>query len=142
MFLYRVGYTSYEECPQVALCHERRIDSKEFEEMCLSCAVDAAKEMIAKDEYVHNFSHLYDRVVYLMVVRHGFAAAEYAGDFRPFGWPSVFDKDDWEKDRDEDLDKLTDRLLAAGLGPADDSSAKLRLRRQEERESESKDQPS
>jgi hypothetical protein len=126
MFLYKVGYNSYEECPEIVLAHHRDIPGEEFEDLCLSCCEAVAKGMVASGESLHNFSDMYEKVADMLVERAGFEHADFSASFSPFGWASVLDNEDWATQRGDELNKITNRLLAAGLTKEDDSMVKFR----------------
>lgn len=81
MYIYNIGYNSYEESEYVQLYHKKRF-SKSF-------------------EYI-----LYD-VVEELIKNFGFKEVKFTSQFNVFGWPDILNEKDWENDRGEQLNRLT-----------------------------------
>jgi hypothetical protein len=146
MPLYRVGYSSYEECPQAILFSHKEYTQEEFRVLVLDETVAAVKARKVRKEdegssYLHGFQDVYFDVAQALVAKHGFVMAEFKGEFWAFGWASMFDKSDWKDQRDDDLDAITDRLLKEGFTRDDDDYERNLRRCAEEAEAEEKKAP-
>ncbi len=137
MYFYSLGYGSYEDSDRITLASEAKMSKEAFEEIVLAASVEVVREIIEKRsrandneddfEYTHNFSNIYEAVADKMQTC-GFRRIKYVADVSPFGWPSIFTKGDWESQRgseDSFLNRLTDRLNAAGFNAEHDSSERI-----------------
>ncbi|OIN88187.1 MAG: hypothetical protein AUJ50_01580 [Candidatus Aenigmarchaeota archaeon CG1_02_38_14] len=52
---------------------------------------------------------LYD-VIEELIKNFGFEKIEFTSEFNVFGWADIMDEKDWERDRDEQLNKLTKKI--------------------------------
>lgn len=88
MYLYKIGYGSYEESCFVSFTHEKKFTHDELTKVIGEAVVKAIKKQKAREYHdIHNFQDVFDN---------------YKGD------------------RDEDLDAITDAVLAAGFTREDD----------------------
>lgn len=132
MYKYKIGYTSYEESHFVELEHEKQFTADELADIVADATVEVIKQLKAfpKEAYmhVHSFQDVCsgsykDDGVNLgdcLIAKFGFKAITYEQVFSTFGWPSIFHKKDWKGDRSATLDRITDRVLAAGFTIDDD----------------------
>ena len=135
---YKIGYTSYEESSFIELEHEKQFTADELADIVANATVEVIKMMkaVPKEEHlqVHSFqdvcsgSYKDDRINLedCLVDKFGFKPIVYEQQFSIFGWPSIFSKEDWKSDRYESLDRLTDRVLAAGFTIEDDDYLQYR----------------
>lgn len=105
MYFYSIGYTSYEECPDITLCHEKIFTSEELEDLIIKSMRDIIPTLDFEYSFQSNFSELlmgYDpnrkNVIDILCYKYGFIPLKYTATFRAFGWASVFDHEDWKED--------------------------------------------
>jgi len=128
MYKYKIGYTSYEESSFAELEHEKQFTREEIRDMVAEATVDNIKKLKAMpNEYTHSFKTIFsgdyenNTLADSLISLFGFKRIEYEQHFSVFGWPSIFYKNDWANDRDEDLDYITDKVRAAGFTEKDDT---------------------
>ena len=139
MYLYRVGYGTYEESEHVALSHEKSFTKEDFRKLVVETTVDVVKFVIQKKEeekdieneddkeytdyYLHSFQDVLDDVIKKMIEEHGFSRVEYRAQFSVFGWASLFDKGDWETETKMDvgLNSIRQRLSEEGFSRKNDT---------------------
>jgi hypothetical protein len=124
MYLYEVGYSSYEETPSTLLHHEKCYTKEEFSKLVILVSCQIVKEKIDAGEQLNNFDSIYWDVTQKLISDYGFIKATPHAEFMPFGWASIFSNKDWEKDRDEQLTALTNALNAIGYSAECDKSLK------------------
>lgn len=122
MYVYNVGYHSYEESEYCQLYHEKKFNQKEFEDIVIEAAISVLKE----SEHVNNykdykhegrvtitFQDIFFSVVEVLVKKFGFKEVKFTSGFNVFGWADILDPNDWKIDRCERLNKLTKRVRNA-----------------------------
>lgn len=136
MYRYKIGYTSYEESNFVELEHEKQFTADELADIVADATVEVIKQMKAAPAEAmmrtHSFQDIcsgsyHDDGINLascLISKFGFKEITYEQVFSTFGWPSIFHKKDWKGDRGATLDKITDRVLAAGFTIDDDDYLK------------------
>lgn len=134
-YLYTVGYVSHEESPKNVLLSEKQYTEEQFDELVIGVSVDLVKKAFAEDPEasIHGFEDLYHDVSERLVKDHGFVKADTQASFRPFGWSSIFDADDWKEHRKDEgqLNRLTKALLMAGFDTSFDSMVRFSKRAKE-----------
>lgn len=115
MKFYKIGYHSYEECPDVTLCHEKDFTKEDIENMLVEF-IKSCKDLLNKEfTYKNNLSeimfgrHKGKNFITFLVEEKEFITVKYTAQYSAFGWADVFTRGDWEDDR-EDLKTLTDKL--------------------------------
>jgi len=74
-----------------------------------------------KEIDLHNFQDVFNEdLIQYLIEKFSFKRMEYELIWSTFGWASIFDKTDWEGDRDSHLDKITDAVNKACLREDDD----------------------
>jgi hypothetical protein len=116
MYNYKIGYTTMEENEFIELTHENQYSKEEIEEMVFKASIKTIKGNIKNNSnHIHSFSSLLSPVVQYFVAELGFKAVEFESEFKVFGWPSIYDNNDWQGQRGEVLERLTSEINAAGL---------------------------
>lgn len=100
MYCYEVGYDSYEEAPITVLTHEKEYTQDQFDELVADCAIkvyelNSNKPKEEKYEFEQNFDHLLDGIIKILKDDFGFKDLVVQATFRPFGWASILDEEDW-----------------------------------------------
>lgn len=114
MYIYNIGYNSYEESEDVQLYHEQKFSKKEFENIVIKATINVLKSRkIKKGEHV-TFQRILHCVVKELIRNVGFKKVEFTAGFNVFGWANILDKKDWEDDRDEQLKLLTKDIIFEG----------------------------
>ena len=134
MYRYKLGYHSCEESGYVELEHEKQFSKEELVDMIGDATVQVIKRMKQQplDEiYLHSFQDICSGIwceggyslAEAMIELFGFKSIIYENSISFFGWASIFAKNDWEEYRDEEdgLNKVVDKVLAAGFSEADDT---------------------
>ncbi len=120
---YKIGYYSHEESDYIELQHEKKFSDEELTEMISEYTVEIIKKM-KQDDYVHSFQDIFNYgdhgIIKYLKEKYGFKDIEYELSWTVFGWASIFDKSDWEGDRDNHLEKITDAVNNAGFTRNDD----------------------
>jgi len=117
MYFYNIGYNSYEECPDVTLCHEKQYTRDEIEEIIIK----AIRELIPLRKFDYSYQSNFGdilmghdpkqkNVIELLCEKYGFMSIKYTAQFSAFGWASIFDKEDWRTDS-ESLNKIRDGVM-------------------------------
>lgn len=109
MFVYSVGYYSYEESPRYLLQSEKEYNQNQFDELLSDCFARAYKENI-KTESVEDDDGLLDSVEYLLrdvikILKNDFGFIDFKPQaiFIPFGWASTKDSSNWKRSEDNQL---------------------------------------
>lgn len=114
MYIYNVGYHSYEESEYVQLCHTKKFNKKEFEKIVTKATVNILKEYKIKKGEKLSFQDILHEVVRELIKNFGFEEIKFTSEFNVFGWANILDEKDWKHDRDEQL-KLLTKLLKKEL---------------------------
>jgi len=110
MYIYNIGYDSYEETEYVQLYHKNKYKNKEFEEMIMKAVVNVlSKQKIKKSEII-SFQDIFSDLIEELIKNFGFKKVKFDSKFNVFGWTNILDKEDWKNIRDEKLNKLTDYI--------------------------------
>lgn len=120
MYLYKIGYYSYEETDYAELKHEQSFSKSQITEMVAEAIIDILTRR-TKDDYYHSYQDFHERVIKWLVEHKGFVEVEYDTVWSEFGWGSVFCGKDWDRDRDTELNRLAALLNEAGYDIKDDS---------------------
>jgi hypothetical protein len=125
---YKIGYHSHEESGYVELQHEKKFSDEELTEMISESTVEIIKKM-KQDGYVHSFQDIFNyedhSIIKYLREKYGFKDIGYELSWTVFGWASIFDKSDWEGDRDNHLEKITDAVNKAGFARNDDDYLRM-----------------
>lgn len=105
MHIYNFGYYSHEESEYIQLYHKNKFSKQEFEEIVMT---SAAKIIDKGSNKNISFQDIFLDVIDDLIKNYGFKKVDFDAEFSIFGWPSILDKNDWEGQRDELLDKLAD----------------------------------
>ena len=117
MNFYEIGYWSMEEVPRIIFTNEKNYTQDQFDDLIIDL-VKELKPKLLKDykkiEDVNFENCLYD-IVRLLKNNFGFEPIKPSVIFRPFGWASIKNKNDWidETKHDRVLNKLRDALNEA-----------------------------
>jgi len=115
MYLYKVGFYSYEENSYAILSHENKFES--LDDFMLE-AVTHVLEKIAKNvggriyigPHGPEYEYIHKEVIEYLINNFGFKEVDYQATWSVFGWASLTDNSSWEYDRDDQLQELTERL--------------------------------
>lgn len=117
VYIYNVGYYSYEESCYAQLYHMKKFTQKEFEDIVIKASISVLKD----HEYVKNykqsnkepfkitvtFQDILFSVIEVLIEKFGFKKVNFIGKFDVFGWADILDSKDWKGERDKQLDRLT-----------------------------------
>lgn len=125
MYIYSVGYNSYEECPYTVLIHEKKFTKKQFNNIIAEGVVEVAKKMKKKKEFLHSFEDIYRQgLIEWLIKNKNFKTLKYHLEWSTFGWGSLFDDKYWENDIDKNIVLFRKKLKEAGFTKEDDSMGK------------------
>ena len=108
---YQIGYGSYEDSDIVTLTHTEKFSEEDLEDMLVEY-LNSKKNLPNKTDTGKN---RLDRImpenfIPFLCKKKGFKKLKYTSEFVRFGWPDIFDKNDWKGQR-EGLNSITDRLV-------------------------------
>ncbi len=107
MYIYDVGYHTYEESDHVQLYHKKEFNKKEFEDIVIKATIDVSKKQKVKKGETITFQSILIDVIEELTKNFDFEEVEFTSQFNVFGWADILDEKDWERDRDEQLNKIT-----------------------------------
>jgi hypothetical protein len=110
MYIYDMGYYTYEESDYHQICHEQKYNDKEFEEIVIKAAINILKEKETKKEERISFQDILHDVVEELIKNFGFKEVKFTVRHYIFGWPNILDEKDWKGDRGKELNQLTKRI--------------------------------
>jgi hypothetical protein len=100
MYLYKIGYHSFEEAPDYELEHKKKYSQKELQKL----VEEAVLFILNKKPFSHSsFEYLLRPVCCYLVTFKGFKYANYEATYSIFGWASIFDEKDWDQETSADL---------------------------------------
>ena len=141
MYLYKLGYGSYEDSCYVELSHEKKFNKKQFELIIFEC-VDLAIQKKRKDKYqflLHTFADVMDYVSDCMVSKFGFKCIEYEQDWYCWGWASIFPGiRGWKHEVGSETRRLRKYLKGKGYTKEDDGMYQMDKKSKEEYKKEKK----
>ena len=107
MYIYSMGYHTYEESDNIQLYHEKKFSKKKFEDIVTKATVNVLKEPeFKKDKHISFQDIIYD-IAEELIKNFGFKEVKFTADFNIFGWANILDEEDWKRDRDAQLKLLT-----------------------------------
>lgn len=99
MYLYKVGYYSYEECQYYEYSHETEYSKDEFYDICRKCIVKVAKKFVSKfddpDAHVYmsengfRFADIAKEDLDEEMAAKGFTRVKYKACYALDGWDSL-----------------------------------------------------
>ena len=124
-YVYNIGYNTYEESEYTQLLHKEKYTIDELRSIIHEACVKAIKKRKKEDFcFVSSYQTIHDKVTNILVEDYGFERVAYQAIWSIFGWPSMFDKNSWEGQRDEENELLNKYLLKNGFTIEDDDSGK------------------
>ncbi len=127
MYIYDIGYYSHEESDNVQFYHEQKFSKKEFEDarkqsfrhpgiedsvnIVIKAAINMLKNQKIGKRGIITFQDIFHDVAEELTRNFGFRRVDFTARFNAFGWANILDKKDWEDDRDEQLNLLTEKLM-------------------------------
>lgn len=107
MFIYNLGYHTYEESEYIQLYHNKKFNKKEFEKIVIKATITILKKYEIKSTEIVTFQDILYDVVEELIKNFGFKKVKFSSEFNVFGWANILNEKDWEYNRDEQLNKLT-----------------------------------
>lgn len=116
MYLYSIGYGSYEESHYVQYWHERKLSEQELSDLVVDCMVETIEhyagrfeengyneDMFHSSEEGPSFQEILESEVFEQSLQYrGFKTVEFEAKFNIFGWPSAMDDTSWRSDTEEE----------------------------------------
>ena len=108
---YSIGYSSYEDSCYDILTHTKKFTEQDIEYFLVEY-INSRKNLPSKTLVFSNtLSEIIPyHFISFLCRRKGFKRVKFTVDFSRFGWPDIFDKNDWKSERKE-LDPITDKLI-------------------------------
>ena len=136
MYLYKLGYGSYEDSCYAELSHEKKFNKKQFELMifeCVDLAIQENRKEKGKAYLIHSFADVMDYVSECMVSKFGFKYIEYEQDWYCFGWASIFPGiGGWKTEIGSETIRLRKYLKGKGYTKEDDGMRQTDKKAKEE----------
>lgn len=112
MYVYELGYGSYEDSGYIQLFHEEKFTQEEFEQKIQSSVKDALIRYIDKeddgvvyrghDSNPHiGFSGFYTYIAEILCEQCGFSIVEFQATFSLFGWDDLIAGDGFNREEEE-----------------------------------------
>lgn len=112
MYLYKIGYGSYEESEYETMTFPSKLSEEELHQKVLNAIIkvlqgvlDGKYDDVYADEEGIRYESIHRSVVDELH-NDGFKSVEYAGTWSCFGWPSLVSNISWQGQRGEILDRL------------------------------------
>jgi hypothetical protein len=111
IYYYVLGYNSYEDSEKTGLTHTKKFTEADIEDFLVEY-LNSRKNLPSKTIIGRNT--LAEIIPYgfisFLCRKKGFKKIKYEARYFKFGWPDIFDKNDWKGQRDG-LNSITDRLI-------------------------------
>lgn len=124
MFIYNIGYTSYEDSAFAQLYHKEQFTNAQLCEIVNEAVVAVIKQKKkGKHHYIHSYSGIHHEVVKYLISEKGFTYMGFDAWWTCEGWASMFiddsgsEQDIWDS---EELKSLRQTVKEAGYTKADD----------------------
>jgi hypothetical protein len=91
MYTYKIGYYSYEECPNITLISSIFYTEEDFKKL----VTDISMDFVGTKKYTDKFEDLYKFVASALIDKYNFVELKHNGQFIPFGWASIKNPKDW-----------------------------------------------
>jgi hypothetical protein len=110
-YYYLIGYSSYEDSREIPLSNTKKFTESDIEDFLVEY-INSRKNLPTKTFISRNTlaEIIPNGFVSFLCRKKGFKKLEYTSQYFRFGWPDIFDKNDWESERDG-LNSITDRLV-------------------------------
>ena len=117
-YVYCVGYGSYEESEFEYLCSNECLDKYQFRYIVHNAVNDVLKDIIEgidTDTMIVNengpsYQDIHDKVIIKLLEKYNFTKLNVHAEWSCFGWPSITDNNDWEKQRGDELNNLCNNI--------------------------------
>lgn len=115
MYLYKIGYGSYEDSCFTEFTHEEKFSEEELNSLVIS-AIIRALEGVASGEnecFLMKDGVSYEDIQTFVdeeLEKDGFVPTKYQARWSCFGWPSLVSKDAWIGQRGDVLDQIYDKI--------------------------------
>lgn len=113
MFIYNVGYGSYEESEYTQLMFNELLTPEQLHKY-VSDAVIRVLTDITNNKEISMYNGLSYQEIHELVIDElktvGFQEIKFAAEWSCFGWPSLTDNEDWSGQRDKVLDQLFNEI--------------------------------
>lgn len=107
MYIYNIGYHSYEENEDVQLYHKQKFGKEDFDNIVIKATCNVLKKHDLKKGNEITFQCIFYPIIDDLIKNFGFNEVKFTAKFSVFGWADLMDEKDWENDRDEQLNLLT-----------------------------------
>ncbi len=98
MYSYQIGYHSEEESGYIELCHYRKFEDNEIEELVTAASLEVIREQLKNKKRYHiliniSFSDIYREVADYMCIHNEFEKVIYTSKCSIYGWGSLREPD-------------------------------------------------
>lgn len=116
-YVYNIGYGSYEESDFAQLLHTKKFSNarlRKLVEAAILRIVARTRRKGRRKRKRNSYQNIHDQVVERLVSHDGFVRLEFTAEWACFGWGSIFDNCNRNKNRDPNLQSLTRAINRAG----------------------------
>lgn len=116
MFLYNIGYGSYEESEFTQMTFDKELSQEDLHKYVINAILTVLNNVINKkynrfriSEFGVSYQDIHDYVIEELE-KVGFQQVKFTAEWSCFGWPSLTDDKDWEGQRNETLDRISKEI--------------------------------
>lgn len=114
MYIYTIGYYSWDDSPHMLLQHEKLFTQEEFQDICAESylrAFEINKNLLTKKSqkqfaFYFKVNSFYDKAIEIMLKSYGFSKIEPQARFCPDGYSNIREEIGSLESPDEDLELL------------------------------------
>jgi hypothetical protein len=116
VYLYRVGYGSYEDSEYFELMHADKLSCEYLHKVVVQCINGVLKDIISGKikiclmEDGVSYEDINEDVINKMIQFYGFKKVEYQAKWSVFGWPSITCDKSWGEQRGDVLIRVTEEI--------------------------------
>lgn len=110
MFIYNVGFGSYEESEYAQLAFDQELTPDQLHEYVSNAIIKVLSDTVKNKHSRISYDGVSYQDIHEDVIRElkavGFQEIKFNAEWSCFGWPSLTNKDSWSLQRDDKLDQL------------------------------------
>lgn len=116
MFLYKLGYGSYEDSMYSEIASEKEFSDDEFKQIVIKAIIRVMEGIASRKYKVYlqgegpSYEDIHEYVLTELLDADGFQKVEYKSTWGCFGWPSLIEPTSWESQRGKDLIEVTNAI--------------------------------
>ena len=110
MYIYNVGFGSYEESEYAQLAFDQELTPDQLHEYVSQAIIKVLSDIVESNPRRISYDGVSYQDIHEDVIRElktvGFQEIKFNAEWSCFGWPSLTDQDSWSGQRDDTLDRL------------------------------------